>query len=168
MKRISYNSNKMDVVHEKIQELIEIVSELEAEFPGRHFTIDGHLVGSIGEVMAAYYYGIDLYEPSAERHDGFVNNREVQIKITQQDNIMISSKPDYLIVLYMNKNGDIYEVYNGPGDAAWESASKPDSHNNRHMRVNKLMRLDADICDEDRIVAINKIDKMKTEYKNRK
>ena len=45
----------MTVVQGKIQELIKIVSELEIEFPGRHFTIDGHLVGSIGEVMAAYY-----------------------------------------------------------------------------------------------------------------
>lgn len=163
-----YSKEKMEMIQIKIQELIRIVSELEKEFPGRHFTVDGHLVGSIGEVIAAYYYGIDLYDASTERHDGIVNGREVQIKITQQDNIMISAEPDYLIVLYMNKNGNIYEVYNGPGNVPWESASKKDSHNNRHMRVNKLMKLDADISEEDRIIAVNPIDKMKIEYKNRK
>jgi len=30
---------------------------LEALFPGRKFTLDGHLVGSIGEVIAAYMFG---------------------------------------------------------------------------------------------------------------
>ena len=103
MKRITSRKEEMELVRSKIQELIKIVSELETEFPGRHFTIDGNLVGSIGEVMAAYYYGIDLYEASTERHDGAVDGRQVQIKITQRDNIMISAEPDYLIVLYMNK-----------------------------------------------------------------
>ena len=52
---------KMDAVKKYIQEQIAIVHELEGDFPGRQFTLDGHLVGSIGEVMAAYYYGIELY-----------------------------------------------------------------------------------------------------------
>ena len=168
MERITHSKEKMELVRGKIQELIKIVSDLEMVFPGRHFTIDGHLVGSIGEVMAAYYYGIDLYDASTERHDGVVNGKQVQIKITQRDNIMISSEPDYLIVLYMNKNGNIYEVYNGPGDLVWKSTSKADSHNNHHMRVNKLMMLDADVCADDRIIAINPIEKMKVDYKNKK
>ena len=145
----------------------KIVGELEAEFPGRHFTLDGHLVGSIGEVLAAYYYGIDLYEASTQRHDGSIDGREVQIKITQQDNILISEKPDYLLVMYMNKNGSVYEVYNGPGDLPWDTASKRDSHNNRHMRVNKLMKLDADVEETKRIPAVIPIEKMKKEFKNR-
>lgn len=167
MGRSTYSKEKMDMVREKIQALIGIVSELETEFPGRHFTIDGHLVGSIGEVLAAYYYGIDLYEASTERHDGSIDGREVQIKITQQDSILISEKPDYLLVLYMNKNGNTYEVYNGPGDLPWDTASKKDSHNNRHMRVNKLMKLDADVEESKRIPALNPIEKMKKEFKNR-
>ena len=38
---------------EKIKELFAITQELEAMYPGRKFTIDGHLVGSIGEVLVA-------------------------------------------------------------------------------------------------------------------
>lgn len=63
------------------------------------------------------------------------------------DDIVINHEPDYLIALYMNKNGNIYEVYNGPGKLPWESASKKDSHNNRHMRANKLMELDKDVVE---------------------
>ena len=70
MERIVYSKEKMDVIRKKVQKMIGIVSELEEEFPGRHFTLDGHLVGSIGEVMAAYYYGFELYRASAQGHDG--------------------------------------------------------------------------------------------------
>jgi hypothetical protein len=101
-------------------------------------------------------------------HDGEIDGKKVQIKISQQDNIVINHEPDYLIVLYLRKNGDIFEVYNGPGKEPWNSAGKVDSHNNRHMRVNKLMELDDFVSEEDRILQIHELQKMKTEFKNRK
>ena len=168
MEKIVYTKEKMDAIKEKIQKLISIVKELETDFTGRHFTLDGHLVGSIGEVMAAYYYGIELYAASAVAHDGEIDGKKVQIKISQQDDIVINHEPEYLIVLYLRKNGDVFEVYNGPGEAPWNSASKRDSHNNRHMRVNKLMELDKQVSDEFRIAVVNVISKMKPEYKNKR
>ena len=168
MEKIVYTKEKMDAIKEKIQKLISIVKELETDFPGRHFTLDGHLVGSIGEVMAAYYYGIELYAASAVAHDGEIDGKKVQIKISQQDDIVINHEPEYLIVLYLRKNGDVFEVYTGPGEAPWNSASKRDSHNNRHMRVNKLMELDKQVSDEFRIAVVNVISKMKPEYKNKR
>ena len=166
--RIVYTESKMQGIKTQVQKLIEIVNELEKDFPGRHFTLDGHLVGSIGEVMASYYYGIELYSASAVAHDGEVDGKRVQIKITQQDDIVISHEPDYLIAMYLNKDGSIYEIYNGPGKEPWDAASKRDSHNNRHMRVNKLMELDAEVPADKRIKAIHKLEKMKPEYKNKK
>ena len=168
MEKIKYTDEKMNMIKQQVQRLVEIVAQLEAEFPGRHFTLDGHLVGSIGEVMAAYYYGIELYAASTEIHDGEEKKKKVQIKISQQDNIVINHEPDYLIVLYLNRNGNIYEVYNGPGKLPWESASKRDSHNNKHMRVNKLMELDKAVDECRRITQINHIEKMDVKYKNRK
>ena len=158
----------MQGIKTQVQKLIEIVNELEKDFPGRHFTLDGHLVGSIGEVMASYYYGIELYSASAVAHDGEVDGKRVQIKITQQDDIVIGQEPDYLIALYLNEDGSIYEIYNGLGKEPWDAASKRDSHNNRHMRVNKLMELDAEVPADKRIKAIHKLEKMKPEYKNKK
>lgn len=165
--RIVHNHEKMNIVKEKLRTMISIVSELEETFPGRSFTLDGHLIGSIGEVMAAYYYGVELYKASTETHDGIVNGREVQIKITQQDNVTISKKPDYLLVLYLTKSGEIYEVYNGCGLEPWETARTIVSGNSRHMRVNKLMELDALVPEDDRISALHPIEKMRKEYKNR-
>ena len=168
MENIIYSKEKMEKIQKRVQELISIVRELEADFPGRHFTLDGHLVGSIGEVMAAYYYGIELYKASVIAHDGEINGRKVQVKITQQDNVVINNEPEHLIVLYLKKAGQVFEVYNGPGKPAWDIASKRDSHNNRHMMINKLMQLDQTILSEDRIVCLHPIEKMKKEYKNKK
>ena len=161
---------KIAAIPNKVQRLINIVNELERDFPERHFTLDGHLVGSIGEVMAKYYYGVELSEPSSKLHDGVVNGRRVQIKITQQDNIVISGKPDYLLVLYLTNAGDVYEVYNGPGERPWECASKEDIHNNRHMMVNKLMALDCEValCDRIPFLKDHQLEKMRKEYKNEK
>ena len=166
----SINDKRISAIRNKIQKLISIVNELEHDFPGRHFTLDGHLVGSIGEVMAEYYYGIELDDPSAKLHDGTVDGRKVQIKITQQDNVVISGEPEYLLVMYLTKAGDVYEVYNGPGKRPWECASKKDSHNNRHLRVNKLMELDCEVAPCNRIPLLEgrQMEKMRKEYKNKR
>ena len=37
MDKIVYTQEKMDAVKTQVQKLVEIVAELEAEFPGRHF-----------------------------------------------------------------------------------------------------------------------------------
>ena len=171
MEQIEYSKEKMELIREKVQEMFRTVAELEEAFPGRHFTLDGHLVGSIGEVLAAYYYGIKLYTASEPLHDGLdVDGREVQIKITQQDNIVISGEPKYLVVLYLTKAGDVYEVYNGPGGKPWNMYPQEDSHNNRHMLVNKLMEFDTTVAPEERIKTVEgrAIEKMKKEYKNKK
>ena len=167
MGKIQYTEQKMQRIHGRVRRLIKIVNEMENDFPGRHFSLDGHLVGSIGEVIATYHYGIKLYKASEPAHDGEVGSRRVQIKITQQNNIVINHEPDYLIVLYLNKNGNVYEVYNGPGKEPWDSASKRDSHNNRHMLVSKLMKLDEKVDGRRRIRQKHAMEKMKTEYKNK-
>ena len=53
------NRNK---IPQLIKRLYEIVAELESLYPGRKFTPDGHLVGSIGEVIAAHNYDLILLE----------------------------------------------------------------------------------------------------------
>lgn len=80
-------------------------------------------MGSIVEVMAAYY-GIELYDAYTPIHDGMApDGRKVQIKITQGDRIVINDEPDYLLVLHMNRDtSEMTEIYNGPGKYPWELA----------------------------------------------
>lgn len=158
---LKYSIEQIEAAYEKINELLKIVRDLESTFEGRLFTMDGHLVGSIGEIMASYYYGIELYPPSAPTHDGIApDGREVQIKITQQSQVVINEEPDYLIVLRLDKTtGTISEVYNGLGKQPWDSAYIYQKRNTRYMMLNKLLELDKYVPDYDRISAINPITK---------
>lgn len=73
---------------------------LERVFPGRKFTLDGHLVGSIGEVVAAYMFDLDLNPASTQGHDARARNgRQVEIKLTQGCGVAIRHEPEHLTVL---------------------------------------------------------------------
>lgn len=125
-----------------IQELYSIIHKLEKHFPGRHFTPDGHLIGSIGEVLASYHYGLELLSAGTETHDAKTHDgKMVQIKATQGKSIGIRSEPEYLLVLKILPTGETEEVFNGPGKLAWDSAGKMQKNGQRSISVSKLKRL---------------------------
>ena len=95
-----YTKENIEAAMEHVRTLLDQVNALESMFPGRHFTLDGHPVGSVGEVAAAYHYGIELFPPSTELHDGYAGDRNIQIKITQTENVLIGEESEYVIVLY--------------------------------------------------------------------
>lgn len=58
------SSPDWDEVTQQLDALYDASEGLEARFPGRKFNLDGHLVGSVGEVVAAYMLGLDLMPAS--------------------------------------------------------------------------------------------------------
>ena len=133
--------HNIEEVPNKIRQIYGIVSELESMFK-RHFTPDGHMVGSIGEVLAAYHYGLNLLEASTKSHDAESQNGIlVQIKATQGKQIGIRSEPEHLIVLGIEKDGSNYEIYNGPGSLAWNNAGKMQKNGQRNIGVSKLKNI---------------------------
>ena len=127
------------MLSDKIKELYKITNELESSYPGRKFTIDGHLVGSIGEVIVAAHYGLKLLPNSTETHDAVsTDEKYVQIKATQINRIAISSEPDYLIVIKLFSDGSWEEVYNGPGKPVWDNAGKMQKNGQRPISLSKL------------------------------
>ena len=79
-----------DYIKQKVSELLKIVHDLEECFPGRKFTLDGHLLGSIGEALANYYYGIGLAPNNTKTYDGEKDGKRIQIKITQGNSVDIA------------------------------------------------------------------------------
>lgn len=137
---------------EKIKELYEISAELERLFPGRHYTPDGHMIGSIGEALAASYYGLELFPASAETHDArAVDGRLVQIKATQISRISLSGEPQWLLVLRIHRNGTFSEEYNSPGKLAWEHCGKMQKNGQRPISLAKLRILQAEVPDSARL-----------------
>ena len=73
------------------------IADLEATYEGRKFTLDGHLLGSIGEVVARQELGLELYGMSRKGHDGICKTRgEVQIKITAKESIAMRHPCNHL------------------------------------------------------------------------
>lgn len=139
-------------VAEKVKALYEISHELEDLFPGRHYTPDGHMIGSIGEALAASYYNLELFPASEETHDAKApDGRLVQIKATQINRVALSSEPEWLLVLKMHKDGTFSEEYNGPGKLAWEHCGKLQKNGQRPISLTKLRELQTAIPQSDRL-----------------
>ena len=139
-------------IKEIIQDLFETVRELELRYPGRKFSIDGHLLGSLGEVIAAEHYGLTLLPNSYEKHDAKdKQGRMVQIKATQINRIAISSEPDYLIVIQITPDGTWSEIYNGAGSRVWNNAGKMQKNGQCPVSIAKLKSLMTCVQDDEKI-----------------
>ena len=131
-------------IAQKVQMLYSIMRELEQTYPNRKFTLDGHLIGSIGEVLAAEHYNLELLPTGSECHDAVSSDgKMVQIKITQTQRVALSSKPDHLLVLKLYPDGSWCEVYNGPGELPWEAAGKIQKNGQRPISLAKLRKIAA-------------------------
>ena len=139
-------SDSIKQVPQLVSELYSIVRRLEDLFEGRRFTLDGHLVGSIGEVLAAYDYGLTLLPASTQGHDARASDgRKVQIKVTQGNRVNLSEEPDHLIVLKLLKTGKHMEVYNGPGKPVWDARGKKQKNGQSPVSLNKLHELNGSV-----------------------
>src|SRR5690606_4911302 len=101
----------------------------------RRFTLDGHLLGSIGEVCAVHQR----------------SGRRVQIKLTQGRRVGLRAEPEHLLVLQLVDGGVTEEVYNGPGRIVWDDCGKRQSNGQRSIGVTKLRRLMARVPSELRL-----------------
>jgi len=118
-----------------VNELYGIVRNLEAMFPGRHFTPDGHLVGSLGECLAAYHYGLELLPASTIGGDAQKAGLSIEIKATQRSAVGLRYQPEHLLVLQLDQMGGFKEVYNGPGDMVWKEFDGKTKPSNGQYRI---------------------------------
>lgn len=143
------------MLSEKIKELYRITQELEKVYPGRRFTPDGHLVGSIGEVIVAENYGLTLLPNSTKTHDAVSKDgKNIQIKATQKSSISISSEPEYLIAIKILSDGSWVEIYNGPGRLAWDNAGKMQKNGQRPISISRLTQLNKSVSNTDVIARV--------------
>ena len=155
---IDKNINDVDWndVQNMVTSLYEITERLENIFVGRKFTLDGHLVGSIGEVLAAYMFDLDLTKGSTKSHDAVTKQgKNIQIKLTQTNRkIGINSEPEHLVVLQKLKYKKVEIIYNGPGKVVWELTTDKGGPQ-RFISVSKLKLLDQSVNSADRLILIN-------------
>lgn len=124
-----------------VREIFEACRSLSAS-TGRPFSPDGHLVGSLGEVLAADLLDLTLMPPSNDGYDAVDSEgRKVEIKATTRRSVSLSAsgtRAERLVVVALDRVGDPSIVYDGPCDAAWAAAGKPQKNGQRSISLHRL------------------------------
>ena len=154
------NRDDWKEVGELLASLYRIAHRLEELFSGRKFTPDGHLVGSIGEVIAAQLFGLELLRASAPDHDATTGDgRKVQIKFTQgAHGVALRAKPDHLLVLRLAPERALEVVYNGKGELPWSQSGKRQKNGQRQISLARLRTIDRTVPEQDRLPLCTTID----------
>ena len=143
-------------IPDAVKEMLAIVQRLRAGFPKKKFTLDGRLVGDIGEILAEEAYDITLFEDLQRHHDGVTSDgRLVQVKATMQKSLTFPADhiPDYYLGIQIHSDGSFSEVFNGPGEQAWQAVKnwKPPKTNLHSVRIRTLADLASKVAVKDRI-----------------
>ena len=111
-------------ITEALELIFQGIDRLKEAFPNRVFTIDGRLVGDIGEVIAALEYDMEVHEVSQAKHDGVTpDGRLVQVKATFKDSLTFKTIPELYLGFKLHPNGEFEEIYNGPGQLIYDRYS---------------------------------------------
>ena len=123
------------------------------------FTLDGNLIGDIGEAVAAELFGLTLSPRNGTGIDGHASDgRSVQVKATGTNRgpafRMVDTRADHLLFLVFdieNLTGEI--VYNGPEEPvikllpiAWDGQ--------KTVSMAQIRRMDAMVQDDHRLLRV--------------
>jgi hypothetical protein len=146
-----------------VRPLIEARNALKAHFSAvdLHFTLDGNLVGDLGEAVAAELFGLELTGRSNEGIDGYApDGRSVQVKAsgTKRGAAFrpVETCADHLLFFHFDYDGCFGEVvYNGPEEpvrralpAVWTGQ--------RCVSVPTFRRLDERLSEADRLKMVSR------------
>lgn len=136
----------------EINELLAVTKRLREKYKkfDKGFTLDGKLVGDIGEVLAAEKYGLDLLGENERLHDAVhkKTGKLVQIKSTFKGYCYFpyGEAPEVYLCLQLDNEGNTSEIFNGPGAYVKKHYIEKDNikpYRNSYYTLskNKLIRL---------------------------
>lgn len=118
-----------DGIAKGLKQIFTGISDLNTAFPHRKFTIDGRLVGDIGEVIAAHHFDIILdgtegskYAKSRKDFDAVtrIGGADVQIKATFQDALTFKKGEGRFLGLKFHQDGNFEVIFNGPAKEIYD------------------------------------------------
>jgi len=146
------------MIYTKIKELLEIVEQLKTKYPKKEFTLDGRLVGDLGEIIVAENYKIELYDKVKDKYDGLTENGKipVQIKTTMKNSVLYPRDyhPELFLAIEIHKDGTFTELYNGntrPFDDYIKTRKRNQDYNYFTVTKGKLLELNKLVDETTRI-----------------
>jgi len=145
-------------IHSAVKQMLEIVDGLHKRYPQKKFTLDGRLVGDIGEVLVENDYEVKLHAGMAKHHDGITTDgtsREVQIKTTMKNSLTfpVDHIPELYIGIKVHSDGTYTEIFNGPGVIARKAIENraPTKTNLHSVSLFALTKLNSTVSENDRV-----------------
>lgn len=142
-------------IQEALKLIFDGIQRLQTSCTGsRKFTIDGRLVGDIGEIIAEREFAIELDRVSRPHHDAKTSDgRDVQIKATFQDSLTFTTAPVLYLGLKLYKDGTHEVIFNGPGCVIAEEYKHRKGIGSKLLSfpISRLRQLSATIPDKDRV-----------------
>ena len=135
-------------VDEIIHHVFALTTALERMYPKRSFVPDGHAVESLGEVLAAQWFDLELLPSSSKLHNARTRDktRLVQIRTTQGESLVFrgDQQPQHLLVIKLSAAGEPEMIFNGPGAAVYTH------HGNgqRAVRLSTLRKIPVALQDQ--------------------
>ncbi len=143
-------------VPDAIKQLLQIVEQLHIAHPKKKFTLDGRLIGDLGETIVEGAYDVDIFEKLEKHHDGITSDgRLVQIKATMKKDLTFpaSHVPNYYLGIQIHRDGSFSEIFNGPGYIAAKAVEdrKFPKTNLHGISITALKKLNELVTEKDRI-----------------
>jgi uncharacterized protein DUF6998 len=143
---------------QRIQEALSLIFRgigiLQSEFSNRKFTIDGRLVGDIGEIVAATEFDITLDDVGRPAYDAKTSDmRDIQIKATFQEQLTFRTIPILYLGIKLFRDGGHEIVFNGPGQIIYDRYAHRQGIGKDLLSfpVSVLRQLSANVPDNQRI-----------------
>lgn len=144
-------------IGEAIKRLYAARNELHKAFPELPFTLDGKLVGDIGEAIAIADLGLIKLKEGTKLHDFKTKSGGlVQVKTTQQHlpgrGVGLGLKKEsfeHLLVIQLSEEGTYTILFDGPGRYVDEARAH---RRTPSLTVSQLRRLNGQVKGDERIV----------------
>jgi hypothetical protein len=143
---------------EEIIGLLNITTSLREKYK-RNFTLDGKLIGDIGEALAREIYNIELHPENTKDYDAFEigSNKQIQIKSTMKGyfTFPFNHTPEFYLAIKITDTGNIESIYNGPGHIIrkYITDNKLKAYKNSYysFTLNVIKQLNECVMEEDKI-----------------
>jgi hypothetical protein len=119
----------------------------ETENQTREFSLDGRLVGDIGELVASYIADLVLTGGAEADFDGHLTtdkSYKVQVRCSFRDgNIAIKHAEGHFIGIQLNENngGEFRVIYDGPAELPWQYVNCDKNSGQRNTHKEKIKSL---------------------------
>ncbi|GAA0685421.1 hypothetical protein GCM10009104_08760 [Marinobacterium maritimum] len=147
---------------EALKQLYAARNELRRHFPSLPFTLDGRMIGDVGEAIATTHWGLKQLPSNSKTHDVMTGTGiSVQIKTTQhiQNGKGVGLGLDkrsfeHLIVIQIHEDATYNVLYDGPGSYI---DKKRDGKKSASLTVKQLRELNEVVSANEKILDSNQL-----------